>query len=163
MEDPGTKTPAESETHMTEVVLPNDANPFQVLLGGRLLYWMDIACAVTAQTHAGAIALTVSIDRITFYDRAEAGDILDIKARMTRAFNSSMEIRVEAWKRHVGQEGSSFLNEAFFTFVAVNDAKEPIRVPAIEPTTKEEEEFYEQALERKEQAKTQTRSPSRRA
>ncbi len=144
------KTPKDSETHMTEVVLPNDANPFEVLLGGRLLYWMDIACAVTAQTHAGNIALTVSIDEIAFHDRAEVGDILDIQAKVTRAFRSSMEIRVGAWKRNIREEGSTFINEAYFTFVAVDREKQPVEVPSIEPTDAEEEELYRKALERKE-------------
>lgn len=151
MRDPHKKSPADSETHMTEVVLPNDTNPFDVLLGGRLLYWMDIACAVTAQTHAGTIALTVSIDRISFYDKAEAGDILDIRARVTRAFHTSMEVYVEARKRRIQEKGSIFLNDAFFTFVAVNDEKEPIEVPELQPVTEEDHNFYQKALERKQE------------
>lgn len=150
MKDRKSKTPAESETQMTEVVLPNDTNPFDVLLGGRLLYWMDIACAVTAQTHAGAIALTVSIDDISFRDQAQSGDILDIKARVTRAFRTSMEIHVEVWKRNIQQIEPDFINDAFFTFVAVNDSKKPIEVPAVEPTNDREEELFQEALERKE-------------
>ena len=48
-----TKTPKESETIMTELVLPNDTNTLNNLMGGRLLHWMDVCAAIAAQKHSG--------------------------------------------------------------------------------------------------------------
>lgn len=86
------KTPKHSETIMTEVVCPNDTNPMGILQGGRLVQWMDIASAVCTQNHAEHICVTASIDSVKFKSPAKVGDIITIKARITRSFNSSMEI-----------------------------------------------------------------------
>lgn len=134
---------------MTEVVLPNDTNPLDILLGGRLLYWMDMAAAITAQTHAQMVALTVSIDEISFYRSAEAGDIMHIEAGITRAFTTSMEIFIEVWKRNVKAGEPVKTNEAFFTFVAIDDEKKPCEIPPVIPETVIEKERYEAAEERR--------------
>ena len=43
------KTPKESQATLTEIVLPNDTNNLNNLMGGRLLHWMDIAAAITCR------------------------------------------------------------------------------------------------------------------
>lgn len=114
------KTPSYSETIKTEVVCPNDTNPMGILQGGRLVQWMDIAVAVSAQTHADGICVTASIDNVKFYHSAKVGDILTIRARVTRAFNTSMEIMVEAFVRDVYHNNPKPLSLAYFTFVAID-------------------------------------------
>lgn len=145
------KTPSESETIMTEVVYPNDANPMGMLQGGRLVQWMDTASAVCAQTHAERIAATISLDKVSFRRPAKVGDIITIKAKMTRAFETSMEVFVQAWARKVLSRETYLINEAYFTFVALDDNAHPIKTPAIIPETEEEKEHFTQALKRKEQ------------
>ena len=95
------KVPADSITVKTEVVCPNDANPMGMLQGGRLVEWMDIAAAVCAQTHSGKICVTASINQVDFNQPAKTGDIITITATITRAFNTSMEIFVQAFARKV--------------------------------------------------------------
>ena len=138
---------------MTEVVYPNDANPMGMLQGGKLVQWMDTASAVCAQTHAERIAATISLDKMLFRRPAKVGDIITIKAKMTRAFESSMEIFVQAWARKVISRETYPINEAYFTFVALDENARPAKVPHIKPQTPEEELHYEQALIRKEQRK----------
>jgi len=140
---------SESETIMTEVVCPNDANPMGFLLGGRLVHWMDIATAVCAQNHAGKICVTASIDHVEFKRPAKIGDIITIKARATRAFNTSVEIFVQAWAKKILSQQTYLINEAYFTFVALDDDAKPTPVPGIKPITKEEKDNYQQAEERK--------------
>ena len=60
------KKVSESKTTLTEIVLPDHANPLGYLRGGKLVDWMDIAAEVAAQRHAGLPAVTVSLDRMTF-------------------------------------------------------------------------------------------------
>lgn len=133
-----TKTPKASETIVTEVVFPNDANPMGFLQGGRLVQWMDIASAVCAQSHAERICVTASIDSMKFKQPAKIGDIITIKAKVTRAFNTSMEIYVEAWAKKILGQKAYLINEAYFTFVALDNNAQATHVPPIKPVTKEE-------------------------
>ena len=60
------KTPSESKTTQTEIVLPNDTNNLNNLMGGRLLHWMDIVAAVTAQRHSERTCVTASVNNVSF-------------------------------------------------------------------------------------------------
>ena len=130
-----TKSPAESETIKTEVVCPNDTNPMGILQGGRLVAWMDIAAAVCAQTHAGKICVTVSIDRVDFKIPAKIGDIITIKAVITRSFKTSMEIYVQSFARQVKENENKLISDAYFRFVALDDKGKPVSVPGLVPGT----------------------------
>ena len=153
------KSPSESETITTLVVFPNDTNPMGRLHGGRLIQWMDDASAVCAQTHAEQIAVTVALDRVLFRSPANTGDIITIKARVTRAFNSSMEIFVQAWARRVLSKEKHLINEAYFTFVAIDGNGAPVAVPEVAPETAEEKTLYEDALLRKLSRSAAARKP----
>jgi acyl-CoA hydrolase len=144
------KTAADSETIVTEVVCPNDTNPMGMLQGGRLVQWMDIASAVCAQEHAGKICVTSGIHTLRFKKAAQVGDIITIKATITRAFNTSMEIRVKAWRKKVAPGSvKELINEAYFTFVALGENARPAMVPAFVPLTEEELTEFNDALVRK--------------
>ncbi|MCH5688525.1 acyl-CoA thioesterase [Niabella sp. W65] len=94
-----TKKPADSLIIMTELVLPNDTNVFGNLMGGRLMYWMDIAAALSAQKHSNAPVVTASVDNISFLNSIKLGNAVHIEARVTRAFNSSMEVFLDVWEK----------------------------------------------------------------
>ena len=143
------KTADESETIMTEVVCPNDTNPLGILQGGRLVQWLDIASAVTAQTHAECFCVTVSIDSMKFMAPANIGDIITVKARVTRAFHTSMEIKVYAWARKVHEPLKYLISEAYFTFVALKNKGERAAVPSLKAITAQEKAEYKAASERK--------------
>ena len=90
-----TKTAAESIVMMTEIVLPNDTNVFGNLMGGRLMYWMDIAAAMATQKHCNAPAVTASVDNISFENPIKLGNAVHIQAKLTRSFNTSMEVHLQ--------------------------------------------------------------------
>lgn len=144
------KTPEDSKITMTEVVFPNDTNPMGIVQGGRIIQLMDIACAICAQTHSGKIAVTASIDKVTFKQPARLGDILMIKAKMTRAFNTSMEIFVEVSSKRLPDMKPFPTNEAYFTFVALDDKAQPTTIEPLIPVSREEIAQYEAALKRRE-------------
>ena len=148
------KTPASSAVIKTEVVFPNDTNPLSILLGGRLVEWMDVAAAVCAQNHAGRICVTASIDNVSFEHPAKVGDVVFIRAAITRAFTTSMEIIVEAKAKNVFEAEQKLISTAYFTFVALDENALASRVPPVAPETGEERELYNAALERK-QSKSQ--------
>lgn len=134
---------------MTEVVCPNDTNPMGILQGGRLVQWMDIASAVCAQSHAEQVCVTLSIDSVKFRLPAKTGDIITIRATITRSFRSSMEIFVQAWAKKIISQKKYLINEAFFTFVAMDENGATTPVPAVKPTTKEEKLLFSQAEEKR--------------
>jgi acyl-CoA hydrolase len=146
------KNPSESETIKTEVVCPNDTNPMGILKGGRLVEWMDIAAAVCAQTHAQKICVTASINRVDFYKAAGPGDVITISARITRSFNTSMEIFVFAFAKNVLTGKSDLISEAYFTFVALDNNGKITKANPVIPVTVLEKKHYEEALNRKHRA-----------
>ena len=143
------KTPPESETIMTEIVFPNDTNPMGIIQGGRIVQLMDTACAICAQTHAGKIAVTASIDEVSFKNPAKLGDILTIKAKITRSFKTSMEIHAEVWAKSLPQLTLFQTNDAYFTFVAIDHDAKPSPVIEVKPLSKEEKLAFTSALKRR--------------
>ena len=143
------KHPHQSEVIMTEMVLPNDTNTLNNLMGGRLLHWMDICAAISAQKHSNRIVVTASVDNVSFTEPIRLGNIVTMKAKVTRSFNSSMEVFLEVWAEDIPAGHRISTNRAFYTFVAVDQNGRPIEVPPLEPETDEEKELCVSALRRR--------------
>lgn len=143
------KTPAASITTMSELVLPNDTNLLGNLMGGKLMYWMDIAAAITAQKHCNTQAVTASVDNISFANPIKVGNLLTIEAKITRAFNTSMEIYMKVYGEDLLAQHKYLTNEAYFTFVALGANGRPRQVPEVIPETDEEIERYNGSLRRR--------------
>ncbi len=139
----------ESLTVMTELVLPNDTNLYENLMGGRLMYWMDIAAALSAQKHCNAPVVTASVDNISFENPIKLGNVVHIEAKVTRAFTSSMEIHMKVWGEDLTHQYKYKSNEAYYTFVALDPNRKPRPVPQLVPETEEEKRLYEGALRRR--------------
>jgi acyl-CoA hydrolase len=143
------RKPSDSYTMMTEIVLPNDTNVFGNLMGGRLMYWMDIAAAIAAQRHCNAPVVTASVDNISFENPIKLGNTVHIEAKVSRAFNTSMEVHLKVWGEDFTQQFKYKSNEAYYTFVALDPNRRPRIVPGLEPESEEEKTLYEGALRRR--------------
>jgi acyl-CoA hydrolase len=143
------KYASDSLTTMTEMVLPNDTNTFSKLMGGRLMYWIDVIGAIAAQKHANALVVTASVDNISFGEPIDLGHVVTLKAQVTRAFNTSMEVFVEVFAENIPKQHKYATNKAFLTFVAVDENAKPLNVPELMPQTPEEQAMYEGALRRR--------------
>lgn len=143
------KKAAESLTIMTELVLPNDTNVFGNLMGGRLMYWMDIAAALSAQKHCNAPVVTASVDNISFENPIKLGNVVHIEAKVTRAFKTSMEVHMKVWGEDLTQQYKYKSNEAYYTFVALDPNRRPRVVPELLTETEEEISLFEGALRRR--------------
>jgi acyl-CoA hydrolase len=148
------KTPSESQTITTQIILPNDANPMGIVQGGRIVQLMDITAAICAQAHSGKIAVTASIDKVCFLQPAKVGDIVTIKANVTRVFTTSMEIFTEVTIRSIPEMEPVISNTAYFTFVALGADQLPTAIPKILPQSSIEKMHYKEALRRKKQWKS---------
>jgi len=70
----------ESQSEMAEIVLPNDANPLNALLGGRLMHWIDLAGALAAHRHSRNYVVTASIDHLDFLVPVHVGDLVILQS-----------------------------------------------------------------------------------
>jgi len=143
------KNPKHSFTVMNELVLPNDTNTLNNLMGGRLLHWMDIAAAISAQKHCNRIVVTASVDNVSFQHPIKLGDVITIEAKVTRAFNTSVEVRLDVWAENIPSGSRQKSNEAYYTFVALDPNGKTIPVPELVPETEDETELYAGALRRR--------------
>ncbi len=135
---------------MTELVLPNDANLLGNLMGGRLLYWMDIASALSASKHAQAQVVTASVDNVSFQHPIKLGSVITIEAKISRAFKTSMEVHLVVYAQTLRHGKKIKSNEAFYTFVALDENGTPIDVASAIPENDDEQKLYEGALRRRE-------------
>ena len=143
------KRASESFIIMNELVLPNDTNTFGNLMGGRLMYWMDIAAAIAAAKHCNSPCMTASVDNLSFKNPIKLGNIVHIEAKVSRAFTTSMEIHLKVWGEDSLHQYIYESNEAYFTFVALDPNGKPRNVPALIPETEGEQQLYEGALRRR--------------
>ncbi len=134
---------------MNELVLPNDTNTFGNLMGGRLMYWMDIAAAYCAAKHCNSPIVTASVDNISFKNPIKLGHYVHIEARLTRAFTTSMEIHLRVWGEDTLHQFTYESNEAYMTFVSLDPNGNPREVPALVPETDEEQAQFAGALRRR--------------
>jgi acyl-CoA hydrolase len=156
-----TRTPAESASEMTELILPNDTNTLGNLLGGRIMHFIDLVGAMAAYRHSRTHIVTASIDHIDFIAPVHVGDLLILKSRLNRAFSSSMEAGVTVWVENTIAGTQRHVASAFLTFVAIDPQGRPVAVPQLQPETEEEMRNYEDAGRRREHRK-QVRSESKR-
>jgi acyl-CoA hydrolase len=144
------KTAAESKAVMTEMIMPNDTNPIHNLMGGNLLKWMDVVAGICAGRHCESYVVTVSVDHVSFDKPIPLGDVITLECVVTRAFNTSCEVYVEVFSSNIKGKNTRRCNDAYFTFVAVDDVeKKPIKVPALIPQSPQEKKYYQEALKRR--------------
>jgi acyl-CoA hydrolase len=134
---------------MNELVLPNDTNTFGDLMGGKLMYWMDIAAYLSAAKHCNSAAMTASVDNISFKTPIKLGNVICIEAIVTRAFNTSMEVYIKVWGEDLSAQYKYVSNEAYLTFVALDPNGKPRKVPELIPVTEEDQKMYEGAMRRR--------------
>ncbi len=140
----------DSQVITTQLVLPNDTNQLGNLLGGTLMHWIDIAAAICAQRHSGRVCVTASVDEINFHDPVKLGEMVTLQASVNRVFRTSMEIGVLVTAQARGAHPSRRANNAYLTFVAIDDKGIPVAVPPVVPETEDEKRRYAEAMERRE-------------
>lgn len=144
------KKASESFAIMSEMVLPNDTNTLNHLMGGRMLHWIDIAGAIAAQKHCNKVVVTASVDNVSFKEPIKLGNIITLQAKVTRAFNTSMEVYIEVFAEDIPKQTKIKTHDAFYTYVAIDEQFKPVKVPILIPETDREKKMYEDAAKRRE-------------
>jgi acyl-CoA hydrolase len=115
-----------SQSEMTELILPNDANTLGNLLGGRLMHFIDLVAAMAAYRHARTHVVTASMDHIDFIAPVHVGDLLILKSRVNRGYRTSMEVGVKVWAENAIEGSHRHVASAYLTFVALNLEGKPV-------------------------------------
>ncbi|ALJ05546.1 thioesterase [Pseudalgibacter alginicilyticus] len=144
------KTAKESLTVLTDIVLPGETNPLNNLFGGELLARMDRAASISARRHCNQIVVTASVNHVAFNKAVPLGSVVSVKAKVTRAFKTSMEVFIDVWVEDTATGEKLKANEGIYTFVAVDHTGKPTTfVPEVIPETEIEKERFDAALRRK--------------
>jgi acyl-CoA hydrolase len=143
------KHPQDTVCIMTDIVLPGETNPLNNLFGGDLLARMDRAASIAAGRHAGQVVVTASVNHVAFNRAIPLGSVVTIEAKVSRTFNSSMETFIDVWVEDRKSGHKEKANEAIYTFVAVDENGNPVKVPPLEPQTELEHQRFAAALRRK--------------
>jgi len=144
------KTPTDSITIMTDTVLPSETNTLNNLFGGELLARMDRAASIAAGRHAKRIVVTASVNHVAFTRSVPIGSVVTVEAKVSRAFNTSMEVFIDVWLDNFeSSEGKIKANEGVYTFVAVDENGRPVKIPQLKPESDIEKERFNGALRRK--------------
>ena len=143
------RTVRDSQVEMTQLVLPNDTNQLGNLLGGRLMEWMDIAAAISAQRHSNRVCVTAAVDDLVFHQPIRLGEVVTLRASVNRAFGTSMEVGVSVIAENQLTGARKTANTAYLTFVAVDDQLLPAPVDPIRPVTPDQKRRFREALRRR--------------
>ncbi len=139
----------DSYAETTHLVLPNDTNTLGNLMGGQLLKWLDISCAISAHRHCKRVVVTVAVNHVSFDRPIKLGDFVTIRSHVSRAFGTSMEVWADVWVEDQQTGEKIPCNNAIYTFVAVDNTGRPLKVAEAIPTNELEQKRFDGALRRR--------------
>lgn len=116
---------------MVQVVLPNDANPLGYILGGSVMHLIDIAGAIACHRHTRSLLVTAAVDGLQFLHPIKVGDLIILRARVTAAWSTSLEVEVEVFSEETLTGVRRMTSLAYLTFVAVDRESHRLPVPGL--------------------------------
>ncbi|WP_420572946.1 acyl-CoA thioesterase [Kordia sp.] len=117
-----------SETHIFKAVFPNTTNHYDTLFGGTALQLMDEASFICATRFSRKKVVTVSTDKIDFTEPIPQGTLVELVAKVVKVGNTSCVVQVDIFRENMYKDGRKKAVTGFFTFVAIDDQKNPIKI-----------------------------------
>lgn len=130
-------------------IFPNDLNSELTVFGGLVMALCDRTALIVAERHSGLTCVTAAVDSLHFVAPARAGETLIVKAKVNRAWNSSMEIGVKVITENSHNGETRHVVSAYLTFVGLDSNGKPVDVPLVIPETDTEKRRYEAAEARR--------------
>ena len=143
------KPVSHSRVIMAYRVLPQDTNPSGNIHGGVILMHIDSAGSVVASRHARTLVVTASIDSMSFLQPVFVGELVTFKASLNAVGTSSMEIGVRVESENLLTGHVRHTASAYLTYVAMDNARNPVPVPGLILETDEDRRRNEEALLRR--------------
>ena len=144
------RTVDQSRVEMTQIVMPNDANPLGNAMGGQVMHWIDVCAAVSAGRHARTPVVTASVDKIDFHNPVPVGSVIVMLASVNYTGRTSMEVGVKVWHEERPTGERHHVVSAYLTFVSLDpETGKPRAVTPIVPETDEEKRRFADAKKRR--------------
>jgi acyl-CoA hydrolase len=140
----------ESRCYKTSRVFPPDVNNHNTLFGGKLMAYIDDIASIAATKHCRRSVVTASTDSVDFLHPIRPSDSVCLESFVTWTGKTSMEVFVKVIKEDLLSGERKIAATSFLTFVALDDNKKPVPVPAVVPETEEEFKLHETAPQRAE-------------
>ena len=135
----------ESVSTYSEFALPNDANTFGYVLGGKVMHLVDLAGATAAIRHARCPVVTASVDYMSFLHPIHIGQLIVLHASVNRVFRTSMEVGVRVEVENLITGDIKHTSSAYLTFVTLDKHGNRVVIPPVIPETETEKRRYEEA------------------
>jgi uncharacterized protein (TIGR00369 family) len=155
------KPMAASRSILSQLMLPNDANPMGNVHGGSIMKMVDIATAIAAMRHCGRQVVTVALDHMSFLEPVYIGDLVTITSQVEYVGRTSMLVRAQVEAENPASGRKVHTSSCVLTFVALGEDGRPVPVPPLQADTPEEQERLEAARQLYERAKTERAFVSR--
>ncbi|MEO5897668.1 MAG: acyl-CoA thioesterase [Vicinamibacterales bacterium] len=134
---------------MVQVVLPNDANPLGFILGGTVMHLIDIAGAIACHRHTRSLLVTAAVDGLQFLHPIKVGDLIILKAKVTAAWSTSLEVEVEVFSEETLTGLRLMTSRAYLTFVAIDREGRRLSIPGLLLETDDEKKRAAEAEARR--------------
>ncbi|MDG6994778.1 MAG: acyl-CoA thioesterase [Nitrososphaerota archaeon] len=151
---------SESALVATHLMMPQDANIRGNVYGGTIMKLMDEIAGSVAALHCRRMAVTASVDHMSFHEPVFIGNLLILKASVNYVGSTSMEIGVRIEARDLKTGFVTHTGSSYLTFVALDEGGKPTLVPEIIPETADEKRRYTEAKERRAQRLAAARNGS---
>ena len=119
---------AKSETRIFKAVFPNTTNHYDTLFGGTAMQMMDEVAFIAATRFSRQRMVTVSSDRIDFTKPIPAGTIVELIGKVSSLGRTSLKVKVEIYIEEMYSYSREKAVSGEFTFVAIDEDKNPIKV-----------------------------------
>src|SRR6266853_3576855 len=139
----------ESVSVYSEFALPNDANSFGNVLGGKVMHLVDLAGALAAIRHARCPVVTASVDHMNFLHPIHIGQLIVLHSSVNRVFRTSMEVGVRVEVENLVTGEIKHTSSAYLTFVTLDKGGLRVPIPPVIPETEDEHRRYEEAERRR--------------
>lgn len=142
-------TVAATRVETAQAVLTGHTNGMGTLFGGVVMQWIDVAAAIAAARHAGGTVATASMDRLHFLRPVRVEEFVIVKAEVSFAAHTSMEVEVEVLTENPWTGERAQATHAFLTFVSLDEHGHPRPVPRLVTETAAQRLRFKQASKRR--------------
>ncbi|WP_115863931.1 acyl-CoA thioesterase [Halorussus litoreus] len=130
------------------LVQPNHTNNLDMAHGGNVMKWMDVDGALSAMRFAGQTCVTARMDQVNFVQPVPRGSTALVRAYVYAAGETSVRVRLKAFREDPKSGETELTTESFFVYVAIDEDHEPTQVPDLTATSEKGERLRSEALER---------------
>lgn len=121
------------QLNMTVLMTPDMANFSGKVHGGALLKQLDQVAYACASRYAGAYAVTLSVDQVTFKQPIFVGELVHFLASVNYTGRTSMEIGIRVVAENIREQSERHTNSCYFTMVAMTAEGKSLEVEPLVP------------------------------